>query len=299
MEQVITLLATPLFFGLTLQQLLLIAVPIVVLLKLYFRGGQYTIPKVDLTGKYAVVTGGNSGIGAETVKVLCRLGCQVIIGARNRKTAEEVVKGVLSQHPSAKVEYIPLDLASRSSIECFASAVSFPHIDYLVNNAGVFGTPQRKTTKEGFEMQWGVNHVGHFYLTFLLWKKLTASSFFRITNVSSLTHKRLLGFGKEPNPDWKNINFETNYDPQMAYSRSKLYNVLFTDALAAKVGKRGLVTSLHPGTVRTDVMREIMDDGLKGKVLYILLLAVFPIWWLISKSAYEGCQTTLYTILSP
>lgn len=67
--------------------------------------------------------------------------------------------------------------------------------------------PQRKTTKEGFEMQWGVNHLGHFYLTYLLWKKLTASPFFRITNVSSLAHKHLLGFGPEPKPDWQNIDF--------------------------------------------------------------------------------------------
>jgi NAD(P)-dependent dehydrogenase (short-subunit alcohol dehydrogenase family) len=85
----------------------------------------------------------------------------------------------------------------------------------------------------------------------------------------------------------------------VAYSRSKFYNVLFTEALAEKVGKRGLVTSLHPGVVRTELMREMMDDGLKGSLLYILLLAVFPLWWLVSKSAYEGCQTTLYTVLSP
>jgi NAD(P)-dependent dehydrogenase (short-subunit alcohol dehydrogenase family) len=85
----------------------------------------------------------------------------------------------------------------------------------------------------------------------------------------------------------------------VSYSRSKLYNVLFTEGLAQKVGKRGLVTSLHPGVVRTELMREMIGDGLKGKVLYFLLLAAFPAWWLISKSTYEGCQTTLYTVLSP
>lgn len=106
MEKILDLLATPICCDYNLQQLLLIVIPLIVILKLYFRGGQYTIPKVDLSGKYAVVTGGNSGIGAETVKVLCSLGCQVIIGARNRETAEVVVKTVLKQNPSAKVEFI-------------------------------------------------------------------------------------------------------------------------------------------------------------------------------------------------
>lgn len=88
-----------------------------------------------------------------------------------------------------------LDLASKESIESFAKSVSFDKIDYLVNNAGVMAIPQRKLTKEGIEMQWGVNHLGHFYLTYLLWNKISKSDFFRIVNVSSLAHKKLLGFG--------------------------------------------------------------------------------------------------------
>lgn len=301
MEQLTPLLDSPLCCGYTLQDLLIFA-PLfllaVLLLKAFFRGGQFTVPKIDLAGKYAVVTGGNSGIGAETVKVLCGLGCEVIIGARSKETAEEVIKSVRKRQPAARVEFIPLDLASRSSIDSFASAVSFPRIDYLVNNAGVMAIPRRKTTKEGFEMQWGVNHLGHFYLTHLLWAKLTASPYFRIINVSSLAHKRLMGFGPEVRPDWQNIDFETNYDPNVAYSRSKLYNVLFTAALAGKVGRRGVVTTLHPGVVRTELMREMEGDGLKGQLLKVGLVVAFPFWWLISKSSFEGCQTTLFTLLS-
>lgn len=120
---------------------------IIVILKAYFRGGQFNVPEIDLTGKYAIVTGGNSGIGAETAKELCRLGCEVIIGARNKETAEEVIKTIRKATPSAKVEYIPLDLASRSSISSFAASVNFPHIDYLVNNAGVMAIPNKKATK--------------------------------------------------------------------------------------------------------------------------------------------------------
>ena len=102
----------------------------------------------------------------------------------------------------------------------------------MVNNAGIMAIPKRKVTKDGFEMQWGVNHLGHFYLTSLLWSKISASPFFRVINVSSLAHKRLLGFFKEPKPDWDNIDYIKNYDPNTAYSSSKLYNVLFTKSLA-------------------------------------------------------------------
>lgn len=147
-------------------------------------------------------------------------------------------------------------------------------------------------------MQWGVNHLGHFYLTSLLWNKISASSYFKVINVSSLAHKKLLGFFGEPKPDWDNIDYTKNYDPNSAYSSSKLYNVLFTKSLAEKVGKRGIVAALHPGVVRTELMREIQSDGIKGKIATLFLYAVFPIWWFFSKSAYQGSLTTLFTLLS-
>ncbi len=123
---------------------------VLALIKWYFRGGRFTVPQVDLSGSFAVVTGGNSGIGAETVRELAKLGCEVVIGARNKQTAEDLIKSILKENPSAKVEYIPLDLASRASIESFAKSITFPRIDYLVNNAGLMALPQRKTTKEGY-----------------------------------------------------------------------------------------------------------------------------------------------------
>jgi short-subunit dehydrogenase len=123
---------------------------VLVLLKRYFSGGVFNIPKVDLSDKYAVVTGGNSGIGAETVKELAKLGCSIIIGARSRETAEEVIKSIKNQNNKAKVEYISLDLSSKESIESFAKSVQFPKIDYMVNNAGIMSIPKRKVTKDGF-----------------------------------------------------------------------------------------------------------------------------------------------------
>lgn len=105
-------------------------------------------------------------------------------------------------------------------------------------------------------MQWGVNHLGHFYLTYLLWPKIQKSDFFRIVNVASRGHKQYLGFFQQVKLDFDNINFDKNYDPHLAYSRSKLYNVLFARALSEKIDpKKGLVVSLHPGIVRTNIIR--------------------------------------------
>lgn len=112
--------------------------------------------------------------------------------------------------------------------------------------------PQRKVTKEGVEMQWGINHLGHFYLTYLLWDKIKKSEYFRIVNVSSLAHKFIYGFFGKTTLDWNNLNFERDYDYGVSYGRSKLYNVLFTRALAKKIDpSKGRVASLHPGVVRT------------------------------------------------
>lgn len=125
-----------------------------------------------------------------------------------------------------------MDLASQESINSFAKSIPFEQIDLLINNAGLMAIPRRKLTKEGIEMQWGVNHLGHFYLTHLLWDKVQKSKAFRVVNVSSLAHKYLYVYFGQPKVDFDNINYEKDYDPNYAYGRSKLYNVLFTRALA-------------------------------------------------------------------
>ena len=157
--------------------------------------------------------------------------------------------------------------------------------------------PQRRVTKEGFEMQWAVNHLGHFFLTSLLWPKIQKAEAFRVVNVSSLAHK-MPAPGIYSDLDFPNINFEHNYTPELAYGRSKLYNVLFTRALASKIDpQKGKVLSLHPGVVRTDLTREMKSEG-KGKFVFAFMMLCYPIYWLFSKSAWEGCQTTLHTTLS-
>ena len=124
-----------------------------------------------------------------------------MIGGRDKSTANKLIKYIKKETPSAQVEFISLELSSFESIKEFAGSIQFEAIDYLVNNAGVMAIPKRKLTNQGFEMQWGVNHLGHFYLTSLLWHKIQKSSFFRVINVSSIAHKMN---GTKPNPtvDW-------------------------------------------------------------------------------------------------
>lgn len=279
---------------------LLLLFSFIALLKLYFKGGVFKGDRqVDLNGKTAVITGGNSGIGAETVLYFIKKGCSVLIGARDSSTAEGVIKRCRQANPSCKVDFLELDLSSRASIEAFAKGVNFEKVDFLINNAGLMAIPRRKLTKEGLEMQWGVNHLGHFYLTYLLWPKIKNSPDFRVVNVSSLAHKRNMGFLSQPTLDFDNINYETNYNAIEAYGRSKLYNVLFTRALASKIDpSKGKILSLHPGVVRTELLREIQSEGI-GKLLAVVMILIHPMYWLFTKSPWEGCQTTLHTALSP
>ena len=226
---------------------------------------------------------------------MASLGCDVIIGARDILTAEAVIKASQRNNSKGKITFIPLDLADTGSIKKFAELVPFEKIDFLINNAGVMRIPERRLTKQGEEMQWGVNHLGHFYLTFLLWPKIKRSPNFRIINLSSMGHKKNFMRSINPTPDFDDINYEKSYDPAIAYGKSKLYNVLFTRALAQRIDPtRGKVLSVHPGGVRTDLTRE-MKLSIVAKIAAGLL---YPVYWFITKNPWQGCQTTLYCALS-
>jgi NAD(P)-dependent dehydrogenase (short-subunit alcohol dehydrogenase family) len=158
--------------------------------------------------------------------------------------------------------------------------------------------PTRKTTKEGVEMLWGVNHLGHFLLTHLLWDKVKKAEKFRVVNVSSLAHKALFVATGNPGLDFPNINFDKDYNDAISYGRSKLYNVLFTHALAERIDpKQGTVVSLHPGVVRTELMRE-MKAGPKGTFIAIFMFILYPLYWLGTKNPWQGAQTNLHCTLS-
>lgn len=167
---------------------------------------------------------------------MAKNGCKIVMGARDRVKSEEAVKEIIKETKNNNVEFVPLDLANKKSIEEFANTVKskYNKIDILINNAGVMMLPERTLTKDGFEMQIGTNHLGHFYLTSLLWNNLKDSQDLRIINVSSLAHMFCVPL-RSVKLDFDNFNYETGYDPNMAYSRSKLSNVVFTKALAKKV----------------------------------------------------------------
>nr|XP_055038328.1 retinol dehydrogenase 12 [Misgurnus anguillicaudatus] len=239
---------------------------------------------VRLDGKTAIVTGANSGIGKETAKDLARRGARVIMACRDMVKAEKAACDILREVENATVVTCKLDLADTKSICDFAELIynTEKSLHLLINNAGVAICPY-STTADGFETQFGVNHIGHFFLTFLLMDLLKHSAPSRVINVSSLAHS----MGKI---HFEDLNSEKNYHPVKAYVQSKLANVLFTRELATKVEGMGVsVYAVDPGLVKTDVIRHMKKS---------LQFFVKTFGFLI-KTPAEGALTTLYCALTP
>ncbi|MCK4896375.1 MAG: SDR family NAD(P)-dependent oxidoreductase [Candidatus Heimdallarchaeota archaeon] len=206
----------------------------------------------DQTGRIAIVTGANSGTGYEAAKALARKGAHVVMGCRNQEKAEKAKNDILSEYPEVSLEIIQLDLADLSSVKKFVEEFNknYQSLDLLLNNAGVMMVPYQKTT-DGFEMQLGTNHLGHFALTGLLLDKLLKSDNSRIVNMSSSAHL----YGKM---DFEDLQWEQSYNKVGAYGRSKLANLLFTYELNRKLEKTGNKTisaAAHPGWTRTNLQR--------------------------------------------
>lgn len=216
----------------------------------------------SLKGKTALVTGANIGLGLATVKALASKGAHVLLGARNQQKGERAVAEVLKLYPSASVELINLDLASQANIKKAANEVSqkFSKLDFLINNAGLMAMPEMKT-EDGYESQFGVNHLGHWSLTGLLIDNLMAAESARIVTVTSSAHHLI----------W-NVNFD---DPHMrkkysawnAYSQSKLANYYFALGLHNELKKKGKKTMsllAHPGLAHTNLQVETFNKGAAG-----------------------------------
>jgi NAD(P)-dependent dehydrogenase (short-subunit alcohol dehydrogenase family) len=201
----------------------------------------------DLTGRCAIVTGANSGIGLQVAVALARKGARVVLACRDERRGREAQERVRSASGNRAVEMRLLDLSRLASVREFASGWSDP-LHLLVNNAGVMATP-RALTEDGFEQQLGVNHLGHFALTGLLLEQLRAAERPRVVSVSSLAHKR----GR--------INFDdlqsaTRYRRWAAYNQSKLANLYFTielDRRARAAGWDLAAVAAHPGLARTNL----------------------------------------------
>jgi len=208
----------------------------------------------DLTGKVAIVTGANSGIGFETAKALAEKGAKVILACRNLDKANLAAKEIRSMVRKAKLEIIQLDLADLASVRKFADTFKskYGSLDLLINNAGIMIPPLTKTA-DGFEVQFGANHLGHFALTGLLSEVILATPNARIVNVSSGAHR--MGTGTI---DFDNLNAEKGYQPANAYAQSKLANLLFTLELNShleNIDSDVIATAAHPGWTVTGLQK--------------------------------------------
>jgi NAD(P)-dependent dehydrogenase (short-subunit alcohol dehydrogenase family) len=204
----------------------------------------------NLKGKTAIVTGGNSGLGYETALELAGHGAHTIIACRDPAKAKGALDRIKAARPEAVVEALSLDLASLASIRAFSKTIHerFQKVDILVNNAGVMAIP-RRTTADGFEMQFGTNHLGHFALTGLLLDLVAASGAGRVVNVSSAAHR----LGKMQFDD---LQREKNYGKWSVYGQSKLSNLLFTSELQKRLEGAGLPVisvAAHPGYAATNL----------------------------------------------
>ncbi|MBW2960406.1 oxidoreductase [Mesonia aestuariivivens] len=237
-----------------------------------------------LLGKIVIVTGANAGLGFETTKYMAAKGAEVIMGCRDLSKAEQAKKEILKVNPKAKLKLIKLDLAHLDSVRRFAEEfkANYKYLDILVNNAGLM-MPPYGTTKDGFELQFGINYLGHFLLTGLLLEQLTNSTIdARVISLSSLAHQ------------WGDIyfddlQFEKKYDKQKAYGQSKLACLMFAYELDRRLKNKDYSIksiAVHPGVSRTNLFRHL------NGIMKILIPFVYP----FTQSAKRGAQSELKAI---
>ncbi|KAI3860415.1 hypothetical protein MKW98_011609 [Papaver atlanticum] len=253
---------------------------------------------IDATGLTAIVTGATSGIGTEVARVLALKGVNVIIPSRDLENGLKIKEMILQENPKAQIDVMEMDLASIESITSFAQFFnsSKQSLNILVNNAGIFACPFQ-LSRDGIELQFATNHLGHFLLTKLLMEKLKTTAKKtgiegRIINVSSTAH----GYSKGDSLlDLEIINNPTKYKKYDAYCRSKLANVLHANELARVLqAEEANVTanSLHPGIIATNIFRFM---NIRGTMLHVLA----SLGKLFTKNIPQGALTTCYLALHP
>ena len=244
---------------------------------------------VSMNGKVVVVTGGNAGIGKEAAVGLAREGATVVITARDTDRGRAAIEEIRGRVDGADVEVMELDLASLASVHRFADDVldRYDRLDVLLNNAGLI-LSQRAETEDGFEVTFGVNHLGHFALTNRLLDRLRANAEgARVVNVSSHAHK-----GARSGLDFDDLQSKRHYVGFRVYSKSKLANLLFTLELSRRLADDAVtVNALHPGFVRSEFGRD--GDARGAYALGLRLGAPFAI------SAERGALTSVYLASSP
>jgi NAD(P)-dependent dehydrogenase (short-subunit alcohol dehydrogenase family) len=211
---------------------------------------------VDLNGRRVVVTGAASGLGRESARAMAAHGASVTVLARSAERAAGAVADIEALVPGAEVEPGVVDLADLATVHAFADDYLATHaaVDVLINNAGVMACPFGRTV-DGFEIQFGTNHLGHFLLTARLAPALLRGTAPRVVTLTSAGHSR-------SDVDLEDPNFDTTeYSPWVAYGRSKTANALFARELARRAGARGLLSfSVHPGGILTDLGRHLTEE---------------------------------------
>jgi NAD(P)-dependent dehydrogenase (short-subunit alcohol dehydrogenase family) len=208
----------------------------------------------DQTGRIAVITGANTGLGYETARALAEHGAHVVLAVRNLDKGKDAAARITAASPRADVALQELDLTSLDSIRAAARQLRSDHdrIDLLINNAGVMYTP-KSTTKDGFELQFGTNHLGHFALTGLLLDRLLPVAGSRIVTVSSIGHRIRADI------HFDDLQWEHSYNRVSAYGQAKLANLLFTYELQRRLAPHGttIAAAAHPGGSNTELMRNL------------------------------------------
>ena len=247
----------------------------------------------ELTGRRALVTGVTSGLGEVTARELARAGAEVVLAARSREKLDRTASSLRDQMPGARLVPLQLDLADLSSVRRAArTAAQLGPLDILVNNAGVMATPEERT-RDGFELQLGTNHLGHFALTGLLLDALVASGDARVVTVSSLMARTVRGISLD-DPR----SHVGRYRKWSAYGQSKLANLLFTFELDRRVRAKGLpVTAVaaHPGYTKTNLVDSGMNMGRRRLDGAIAVVATA----LVGQTVTQGAAPQIRAAVEP
>ncbi|CAN5468213.1 SDR family oxidoreductase [soil metagenome] len=250
----------------------------------------------DLSGRLAIVTGANSGLGFALTSRLAAAGAEVVLAVRNWKKGEQAIARIRAEVPTTRLRMLPLDLSSLGNIATFAAMFTAEGrpLDLLVNNAGVMMPPARGTTEDGFELQFGSNYLGHFALTAHLLPRLRAADSPRVVSLSSI-------LARAGRFDWDDLQSEKHYSPQRAYGLSKLSMLVFARELQRRSDANGWgIRSLaaHPGSTLTNLqVTGPQSGGTSGGAMtaYLKLTSGIPWLW---QQAPQGILPALYAATS-